>query len=66
MLRCIQHLGCWATSNSTSIEVLVVRSLGERNYYTVDFLGDVTWQVAESLGYIERVATVSDRQEGEL
>lgn len=37
-----------------------------RNYYTIDFLGDVTWQVAESLGYTERVVTVSDREEGEI
>jgi acyl carrier protein len=35
-----------------------------RNHYTVDFLGDVTWQVAESLGYTETVATVSDRPYG--
>ena len=37
-----------------------------RNHYTIDFLGDVTWQVAESLGYTETVATVSDREEGEI
>jgi hypothetical protein len=37
-----------------------------RNHYTVDFLGDVTWQVAESLGYTQRVETVSDREEGEI
>ena len=26
-----------------------------KQYYTVDFLGDLTWQVAESLGYKERL-----------
>lgn len=37
-----------------------------KQHYKIDFLSDVTWQVAELLGYKQNIATVSDREEGVL
>ena len=37
-----------------------------RKHYTVDFLGDVTWQVAESLGYPKITDSSLELEEGEL
>lgn len=37
-----------------------------RKHYTVDFLSDITWQVAESLGYQNVFASSHELEEGEL
>ena len=34
--------------------------------YAIDFLGDITWQVADLFGYKQVIKTVGDREEGEL
>ncbi|MEM8675747.1 MAG: SDR family oxidoreductase [Cyanobacteria bacterium P01_G01_bin.67] len=34
--------------------------------YAIDFLGDVTWQVADLFGYKQMIEMMEDREEGEL